>query len=85
MRSYGLYDRVGVKLVLGKNVSQKAQFVQTGSASVDPIALSLALSLPMSQLGKYWEVPLKIYPKLEQDALPAIHTRLRTGPFRSFS
>ena len=44
MQSAGVYDAVQPKLVLGENVAQAAQFVQSGAADVGIIALSLALS-----------------------------------------
>jgi len=45
------------KLVFGENISQAAQFVQSGAADVGIIALSLALSDPMKSAGKHWVVP----------------------------
>ena len=43
MRKAGLYDRVRPKLVLGENVAQALQFVQSSSADAGIIALSLAI------------------------------------------
>src|SRR5439155_19506616 len=40
MKSANIYDRVKPKLVLGENVSQAAQFVQSGAADIGMIALS---------------------------------------------
>jgi molybdate transport system substrate-binding protein len=54
------------KLVLGENISQTAQFVQSGSADVGLIALALALAPAMKDQGRYWEVPLEAYPRMEQ-------------------
>ena len=54
------------RLVLGENVAQAAQFVEAGSADAGVIALSLALAPRMRQKGRYWEVPLDAYPRLEQ-------------------
>ena len=39
-----VYDQVKDKLVLGENISQAAQFVESGAADVGIIALSLALA-----------------------------------------
>src|SRR6266446_3969581 len=44
LRHQGLYDRVRGKFVYGENISQAAQFAETGIADVGLIALSLALS-----------------------------------------
>ena len=66
MRGAGVYEAVKDRLVLGENVGQAAQFVQSGAADVGVIALSLALSPPMRGKGRYWEVPLDAYPPIEQ-------------------
>lgn len=55
MRSYGIYDQVAGKLVLGENVSQAAQFIDAGAADVGIIALSLALA--PAYTGSYFEIP----------------------------
>jgi len=66
MKRAGVYDRVKSNLVLGENISQAAEFVQSGAAQVGLLALSLALSDPMRGKGKYWEVPANTYPVMEQ-------------------
>jgi molybdate transport system substrate-binding protein len=62
----GIYELIKDKLVLGENISQATQFVQTGNAQAGIIALSLALSPRMQSEGKYWVVPEQLYPRLEQ-------------------
>jgi len=69
MQSAGIYADVKRKLVLGENISQTAQFVQSGAADVGIVALSLALAEPMKSQGKYWEVPVQTYPRMEQGAV----------------
>ena len=44
MQKAGVYDAIKAKLVLGENISQAAQFVQSGNAQAGIIAYSLALS-----------------------------------------
>jgi molybdate transport system substrate-binding protein len=66
MRKLGVYDKVSNKLVLGENIAQAAQFVESGAADIGLIALSLAVSPKMKTEGRYWEVPLDAYPRLEQ-------------------
>ncbi len=53
------------KLVLGENISQAAQFVQSGNAEAGIIANSLTLS-PALQAGKKWIIPTELYPRIEQ-------------------
>jgi molybdate transport system substrate-binding protein len=66
LKHFGLYDEVKDRLVLGENIAQTAQFVESGSADVGIIALSLALAPAMRDKGKYGMVPLDAYPRLEQ-------------------
>jgi len=62
----GIYDKVKDKLVLGENISQTAQFVQSGNADVGLLALSLAVAPAMKTTGRYVEVPASDYPPLIQ-------------------
>jgi molybdate transport system substrate-binding protein len=65
-RHYGLWDKVQEKLVFGENISQTAQFVQSGAADVGIIALSQAISPKMENDGDYWVIPAESYNKLGQ-------------------
>jgi molybdate transport system substrate-binding protein len=69
LKHSGLYDRVKDRLVMGENVAQAAQFVESGNAQVGFVALAHARALGMSGNGKYWEVPAAEYPPLEQGAV----------------
>ena len=66
LRHDGIYDKVKDKLVLGENISQTAQFVQSGNADVGLLALSLAVAPAMKTTGRYAEVPASDYPPLIQ-------------------
>jgi len=63
---FGMKDKVTDRLVLGENISQAAQFVQSGNAQAGLIALSLAMSPAMKDAGKYWELPADAYPEMQQ-------------------
>jgi molybdate transport system substrate-binding protein len=65
MQAAGIYEKVKAKLVFGENISQAAQFVQSGNAQAGIIALSLAIS-PSMKDGKRWEIPANSYPPIEQ-------------------
>jgi molybdate transport system substrate-binding protein len=69
LRHFHLYDKVADRLVFGENVSQAAQFVESGNAQAGVIALSQALAPPMKNKGRYWEVPTDAYPELDQGAV----------------
>jgi molybdate transport system substrate-binding protein len=66
LKSLNVYDRVKDRLVLGENIAQTAQFVESGAADVGIIALSLAMAPAMKDKGRFWMVPTDAYPKLEQ-------------------
>jgi molybdate transport system substrate-binding protein len=69
LRKLGVYERVREKLVLGEDITQTAQFVESGAADAGIIALSLALAPAMQGKGRYWPVPLDAYSPLEQGAV----------------
>jgi molybdate transport system substrate-binding protein len=68
LQKAGIYDAVKSKLVYGENISQAAQFVQSGTAQAGIIALSLAKS-PAMRDGQRWDIPANLYAPLEQTAV----------------
>jgi molybdate transport system substrate-binding protein len=66
LKHAGVYDQVKDRLVLGENIAQTAQFVESGAADVGLIALSLALAPNLKERGRYWEVPADAHPRLDQ-------------------
>jgi molybdate transport system substrate-binding protein len=75
LRHERLYEQVQQKLVLGENISQAAQFAQSGSADVGVLALSLALSPALKGSGNYVEIPESWYPPIEQAAVVLASSR----------
>jgi molybdate transport system substrate-binding protein len=86
MKKLGVYDQVKDRLVLGENIAQAAQFVETGGADAGVLALSLAMAPQMRDKGRYWTVPLDAYPTLEQGGviLSWAKDREAADQFRSF-
>ncbi len=66
LQHFQLKGLVSDKFVLGENISQAAQFVQSGNAQAGLIAESLALSPAMKSAGRFWEVPADSYPEIQQ-------------------
>ncbi len=66
LKHYGLYEKVAERLVLGENVSQAAQFAESGNAQAGFVALAHATAPAMQGKGKYWMVPVEAYPPLDQ-------------------
>jgi molybdate transport system substrate-binding protein len=66
LRKADLWEKVAPKLVMGENIAQTAEFVQSGNADVGIVALSLALSPSMRNEGRYFEIAQQLYPPLRQ-------------------
>jgi molybdate transport system substrate-binding protein len=69
MRRAGIWERVRRRLVLGENVAQTAQFVQSGAADAGIIAKSLAVTPAMRSSGRFWDIPEDMHPPLTQGGL----------------
>jgi molybdate transport system substrate-binding protein len=69
MKKLGVYDQVASRLVLGENIAQTAQFIDSGNADIGIIAHSLAVAPRMKANGRFWEIPLDAFPRLEQAGL----------------
>lgn len=69
MEQSQVYAEVKDRLVLGENISQAAQFIESGACDVGIIALSLALAPAMKSAGSYWLIPAEAHPPLEQGAV----------------
>jgi molybdate transport system substrate-binding protein len=66
LKHAGLYDHLSDRFVMGENVSQAAQFAESGNAQAGFVALAHALSPAVKSMGKFWVVPADYYPTLEQ-------------------
>lgn len=66
MKSLGVYDKIGAKIVQGNNISQTYQFVETGNAEIGFVALSQVIN---KKEGSRWIVPANLYPAIAQDAV----------------
>jgi molybdate transport system substrate-binding protein len=75
LKHTGVYDQVADRLVLGENVSQAAQFVESGNAQAGFVALAHAVAPGMRGKGKYWELPLDAYPPLAQGVIVLSHSQ----------
>jgi molybdate transport system substrate-binding protein len=68
LKKAGIYVQVKAKLVYGENISQAAQFVQSGNAQAGIVAMSLAISPGMKD-GMRWEIPSEMHPPIDQAAI----------------
>jgi molybdate transport system substrate-binding protein len=83
LTSAGIYDAVKSRLVFGENVSQAAQFVQSGNADAGILPLSLAKSPSLSAAGEYVAIAASSYPPIEQAAI-ILKTSSRKDAAREF-
>src|SRR5271166_3739229 len=74
LKHFGLYEKLGDRLVLGENVAQAAQFVESGNAQAGFVALAHAVAPAMRGKGKYWVVPAEAYPQLDQGVVLISHS-----------
>jgi molybdate transport system substrate-binding protein len=66
LRAQGVLAVAQPKLVMGENVAQAAQFVQTGSAQAGLVALSLVLAPALAGQGAWTRIPAAWHAPLEQ-------------------
>ncbi len=73
LQSAGLWEAIQGKLVLGENIAQTAQFVQSGNADAGIVALSLVKAPAVAGTGQYYAIAEDQYPVLEQGAVITAH------------
>lgn len=65
----GLWDSLQPRLVLGQNITQTLQFVESGNAELGFIAASQWLEVDAARTGSAWEVPTQLHEPIKQDAV----------------
>lgn len=69
LRKAGVYDAIKDRLVLGENIAQAVQFVQSGNADAGILALSVAISRGFRNQGRYWIIPENLHAPIRQGAV----------------
>jgi molybdate transport system substrate-binding protein len=64
-----LYDQVSPHFVVGENITQTAQFVESGNAQLGLISLTAASTPHFQEIGTYVLVPFSQYPEIKQYAV----------------
>ncbi len=84
--SQGLMDRVKSKIVLGENIAQTAQYLETGAAEIGLIARSLAVTPAMQAQGRTWPVPGDLHETIAQSGVILNRTQHReaAAAFRDY-
>jgi molybdate transport system substrate-binding protein len=65
LKSAGLYEKIKSRLVFGEDISQAAQFVQSGNTQIGILAASITSS-PAFATGHCWQIPQTQYTPLLQ-------------------
>jgi molybdate transport system substrate-binding protein len=69
LEHHKMWNALQQKIVLGENIAQTVQFVETGNVDAGIVALALVLSPKLKNTGKYFEIPEASYPLMEQAAV----------------
>ena len=69
LKALGAWDDAKPKIVMGENISQTAQWVETGNADAGFVALSMVVSPRLKGRGRWTEVPASLHEALEQCAV----------------
>lgn len=77
LNSLKLYNALKPKLVTAENISQAAQFVDSGNADAGLISLTSALTPRLASSGNYFVIPRELYPAIEQGVVIVSKTTQR--------
>ena len=69
LRKMKMYDALSPHFVVGENIAQTAQFVESGNAQLGLISLTTANTEHFREIGSYVLVPASQYPEIRQCAV----------------
>jgi molybdate transport system substrate-binding protein len=82
LTSLQLYEGLKPRLVTAENISQTAQFVDSGNAEAGLISLTSALTPRLLASGNYFVIPRNLYPPIEQGTVIISKTAQRAEVHR---
>jgi len=77
LTSLKLIETLKPKFVTAENISQAAQFAETGNADAGLISLTSAKTEHLASIGAYFVMPRELYPPIEQGAVIVTKTTQR--------
>ena len=80
LEKIGVWREAQRKLVIGENITQTAQFVETGNADAGFVALSLVRSPKLANRGRWSEVAPALYASVSLEHAAVLTTRGATNP-----
>ncbi len=78
LRQLKLYDATSPHFVIGENIAQTAEFVESGNAQLGLISLTAASTGHFREIGSYVMVPTTAYPEIRQCAVVMIKSDRRS-------
>jgi molybdate transport system substrate-binding protein len=79
LTSLKLYDELKPRIVTAENISQAAQFVDSGNADAGLISLTSALTPRLAASGSYFVIPRDLYPPIAQGVVIVSKTTQRAA------
>jgi len=73
LTALGFWDVVKPKLVMGENIAQTAQFIQTGNAQIGIVSYATVLAPKIKGTGSYYLIPNDGVPPIDQGAIITRH------------
>jgi molybdate transport system substrate-binding protein len=73
-----MYDTVAPHLVIAENITQAAQFVESGNAQLGLISLAGASSDHFKEVGTFIRIPAATYPPIMQCAVVLAKSEKKT-------
>lgn len=80
LENIGVWSNAEPKLVYGESIAQTAQFVETGSADIGFVALSLVISPRLEKKGRWTEVPPALHRSVSLDHAAVLTNRGAANP-----
>jgi molybdate transport system substrate-binding protein len=80
LEKLGVWETVQPRVVLGESISQTAQFVETGNATLGFVAKSFVVSPGLRATGSWREVPADLHPGVSLDHAVVLTTRGAANP-----
>jgi molybdate transport system substrate-binding protein len=84
LTSLKLLEFLKPKFVTAENISQTAQFAETGNADAGLISLTSAKTEHLSSVGNYFVIPSSLYPAIEQGGVIVTNSAQRQAAHRFF-
>lgn len=69
MKALGVADALKHKIVMGENIGQTLQMIDSGNAEVGFVALSQILGSQSGRKGSHWTVPADLHEPIRQNAV----------------